>query len=347
MRKKRRISTETTIHDVAQRAGVSIATVSLSLRGNPRVSEATRKKVVKAARELDYKPNVSAQGLAGRKTNLIAVWGWFGLDSLKTSTYSSQQILIGILQRLKGTPYGVYISDWTTMTGENRHLLDTMDNHRLICGSIWITPTLMTRERKLVKTTDLPVAIVEATLEGCDSLEVENEKGAYLAATHLLKRCPRLAVAAANRKVASQLERLAGVKRAAREAGLPWRQVKVYDALHYSYTNGEEIALKLVKSERTQRGRLGFLSLAGDRTALGVLAGLRKAGIEVPGQVALVGWDDNSECRISVPSLSTVRQPFFDMGYQAAELLLRRVENTSTQVEYPRFEPELILRESG
>ncbi len=341
-------SREITIFDVAERAGVAISTVSQALRGRRDVAPATREAVLKAARELNYLPNVAAQSLARRQSNIIAVCGWFVHDSLEGQAYSTQQLLSGILARLKGMRFAVHIVNWSTHPNEHRRLLRDIQLQRFICGSIWLTPGRTRRDEALIRSSKLPLAFAEVEHPSVDSVSVDNQLGARLGAAHLLQSCRRLALVAGNPKGSNQRDRIAGVKQALRDAGMGWKKAMMFLAPRYSLGDGLMLAPRIAAlAKKPGAAKLGVFCLAGDRTALSLMHGLRSKGISVPGQIKVLGWDGVPECAYFNPTLSTVEQPLFDVGFKTCELLLNRLEGLKGPVQNLKLEPRLMLRESA
>jgi DNA-binding LacI/PurR family transcriptional regulator len=348
-RKPRKRGAKTTIFDVAHQAGVAISTVSLALRGDPLVTSRTRAAVLAAAKLLHYQPNVAAQSLARRQTNLIAVCGHFFAETLQFNSYSASQLLMGILARLKGTRYAIYMMNWSTKPGEHLRLLTEISNQRFVCGSIWLTPHLGREDQKLAHHS-LPVALAEAVLPDIDSVTVDNVLGGYLGAKHLLRaqRRPRELVLVTGAPTSpEQKERLKGVQKAVSELGHSWSRVRRYRADSYGFLEGERLAAELAPKFSRSKAAISIFCLAGDWCAQGILRGLKKAGIQVPAQVAVLGYDGMLNGNFSNPPLSTIEQPLSELGFAIAGALLERIENPKTPVKQLRLQPKLVLRESA
>lgn len=337
---------ETTIFDVAQKAKVAISTVSLALRGDSGVSPKTKAAVIKAAKSLHYQPNLAAQSLARRQTNLIAVCGWFAADTLESNSGSSNHMLMGILDRLKGTRFAIYLVNWSTHPDGHRRLIRDFSDQRFICGFIWLSSSFEAADRKLLLSSSLPMALVEASEPQADSVLFDNTEGANLGTQHLLKGAKRLAVIAADPAGLVQKERLLGIKRAVLQAGMKWNAVKIFRANYYSFNDGVRLATDIAALAKPA-SPLAVFSIAGDRVALGLMHGLKAAGIQVPSQVAVMGWDGILEGSYFTPQLSSVVQPLHEMGFRAADALIQRLEDPETSVQLVRFQPRLALRESA
>jgi DNA-binding LacI/PurR family transcriptional regulator len=351
-RRRRKRSAETTIFDVAQKAGVSISTVSLALRGSRRLAAKTRAAVLKAAGQLRYQPNVAAQSLARRSSNLIAVCGYFDAESLNYNSYASIQMLTGIMGRLKDTRYAIYVVNWSTHPMEHHRLLTDISKQRFICGSIWLTADLGPRDKRLAQRSGAPLCLAEGRLPGIDSVTVDNVSGARMGVKHLLRspyQSRRLVLVTGNPKTQLQSERLKGVKQALSELGLSGSKPLHFRADFYSFTNGESVAAELARLVATGAEKAGYavFCLAGDWCAMGILQGLKNAGIAVPTQVSLLGYDGMLQTAFVSPSLSTIKQPLYDMGFAAAGAILDRVENPKVTLKQLRLDPLLVARSSA
>jgi LacI family transcriptional regulator len=341
-------SVETTIFDVAKKAGVAISTVSMALRGEKGVAAETRAKILKAARHLHYEPNVSAQSLASKKTNLIAVCGHLFAETLQYNSYSANQMLMGVLARLKGTRFGIYVFDWSTHPDGHLNWIADISKRRFICGSVWLTSGLSPDDQKVLRQSPLPVVLAEALLPDIDSVIVENELGGYLGAQYLLQLKRQFWLITADPFSPAQKERINGVKKAFTDAGVPWESLVKHRADSYGFLEGERLAVELANAVHKNKGKsaISVFCLAGDWCALGILHGLKKQGIQIPTQVAVLGYDGMLDGGHSDPPLSTVDQPLFDMGFAAAGALLERIEEPTTPVKQIYLKPRLIVRGS-
>jgi LacI family transcriptional regulator len=348
-RRRRKKGTNTTIFDVAKKAGVSIATVSLALRDKPQIALKTRLLVAKAAKLLHYQPNLAAQSLSQRQTNLIAICGWFFEQSLEQSAYSTTQIFHGILSRLKGTRYAVYIVNWHSQVYEHHLSQIDFSNQTFICGSIWITAPLNSKQKKEALRFPLPLVLAEAYLPGVDSVVVDNRLGGYLGAKRLLEAHPqgRLVVITGEPLFLGLKARLEGVKKAAKEFGIGWGSVTVYKTTTFGFLDGERIATELAAKILKDKVTLAVFCLAGDWCAMGILNGLKKEGIKVPDQVALLGYDGKLEAAYVSPSISTVQQPLFDLGFSSADALLQRIEGSRVPAKHLVLAPSFVKRDSA
>jgi LacI family transcriptional regulator len=304
-----------TIHDVAERADVSIATVSRVLNGNTRVSEESRRRVWAAADELDYWPNGAARSLTTRCTHALGVL----LPDLYGEFFS--EIIRGIDQTARHHRHQVWLSsshaDSETVLTAARSMRGRID------GLIMMVPEAGSAESVESIRRRFPLVLLNppGPVAGCASVSIANFEGALAATRHLVALGHR-AIATIRGPVGNvdAEERLRGYREALREASLPLRR-ELELAGDFTETSGFRCAELLL---RTPRPTAVFA--ANDSMAVGLLSALGMQGVAVPGDLALVGFDDISIARFVNPPLTTVRVDAYGLGRQAVELMLSRGE---------------------
>ena len=328
-----------TIYDIAQRAGVSIATVSRVFSGSAPVADGTRARVFAVADELGYEPHVSARSLARKSTQLVAA-----VVPMLTS-YFFMEVIRGVQDRLAESDYDLLVFSSRSPEHVDAQLARAAQKGRadglLLCS----TPLTPPRADALLASGS-PVVLVDSAHPDFDSVAVNNREGGYAATRHLLELGhERVALIAPNPVSVPGLERRAGYEAALRDAG------RAVDARLIA-TSGED-------DEHGYTREAGYAAMqallrlpeppdavfaASDVQALGALRALREAGLRVPEDVALVGFDD---IRTSAyVGLSTLRQPMYEMGKAAIDKLLRRIEAPSRPVSHTTFSAELCVRET-
>lgn len=345
MPRRRAQNREVTIFDVAQKAGVAIATVSRILRGSGAHAERTKKAVLAAAESLRYRPNSAARNLSSRTTDLIAVCGWF--LGKNEATFPAELVLKGIMQGLQGTRYGLFMVQRQVELNDHREILQGFSRQRFVSGSIWINSHVPKQDLALLRRSRAPLVQVETRVEGSDSVTCDNVLGGKLGIGELLSRgCHELALILGQANPA-QDERVKGCRQALRDAGIPWKQVKVYKALGFDYLGGLACATEIAQARARGAKIDGVFSLAGDKPALGLMQGLKEHGIQVPKDVAVVGYDGMPESAYSDPALTTVKQPLYEMGQAAAQLLCARLADDKAPYQSIRLAPKIEKRRSA
>jgi LacI family transcriptional regulator len=338
-------SGKVTIHDVARRAGVAISTVSMVMRGSTLYSAATKKAVLEAVAELRYSPSIAASSLSTGSTNLIAICGWF--VSGTRENFPTDQILKGIMQGIRGTRYALYMVHWSEQPDVYRAELRGFSVQRFVSGSLWFSSGMLPEDQVILRNFKLPVVQVESSFPGKDSVAADNVQGGYLGAKHLLEGGRRRIGLLVGGMGQFEEDRLNGCKKAFEEAGLPWRGVKVIKRVFYDFESGYRAGKLVAALGRGGKGLDGLFSLAGDRSALGAMRALKEAGLSIPQDLAVVGYDGLAEAGYADPALSSVEQPLFEMGKKAVELLIARMENKRAPIRHLVLPVNLIRRQSS
>ncbi len=321
------------IFDVAKKSGLSVVTVSRVLNGAESVRDKNRQKVLDAIRELDYQPSAAARSLARGKTGIIGLI----VTTLQDSFFDAVVKELNELLALQG--YFLAVSVSAGIASDGSHYLIQEDR---VDGLILLSP--MEEDSYIVelKRRGIPYVLIDNQNPDNDafSITINNFKGGYTATMHLLERGhTSIAHLCGNETFRSTRERRAGFMQALKEQGLE----------PYVVENGDfEIEFGYTACKRwIKEGKLPTAVFAGDdNIALGVINALMEEGIPVPGEVAVVGYDDQYIGSQLHPRLTTIRQPADKIGISAVEMLLKRIDGKSKRGSTQRIDPELILRES-
>jgi DNA-binding LacI/PurR family transcriptional regulator len=320
--------------DVARAAAVSHQTVSRVLNGHPNVRPETRARVFAAIEKLGYQPNLAARTLAsGRSTQL-------GLVTLNTMLLGPVATLYAVEQAARAAGYSVSVTSVHSI--DRSSLSDSLTRlvQRSVAGVIIIAPVASRDSALDALPPELPAVVVEADpLHDISAVTVDQRKGARLATRHLLDLGHRTVVHIAGPKdwIEAQ-ERVIGWRSALEEAGAEIPQMISGD---WSAQSGYDAGRVLVNAREVTA-----VFAANDNMALGLFRALSEHGRSVPGDVSVVGFDDNPGAGFFTPPLTSVRQDFAEMGRRSVELLLRQVKDDTRRVEHITLTPELVLRES-
>ncbi|MBJ9989783.1 LacI family DNA-binding transcriptional regulator [Paenibacillus sp. S28] len=322
------------IFDVAKKSGLSVVTVSRVLNGAETVREKNRQKVLDAIKELGYHPNAAARSLARGKTGIIGLI----VTTLQDSFFDAVVKELNEVLALHG--YYLAISVSTGIGSDESHYLIQEDR---VDGLILLSP--MEEDNYIVelKKRGIPYVLIDNQKPENDnfSVTIDNFKGGYAAANHLLDNgYTSIAHLCGQEMFRSTRERRDGFMQALSERGLaPFEIVNGDFEIGFGY----ETAVRWLKE-----GQLPQAVFAGDdNIALGVVNALMEAGVQVPGQVAVVGYDDQTISSQLHPYLTTVRQPADRIGIAAADMLLKRIDGTMKRGANLKIDPELIVRESS
>jgi LacI family transcriptional regulator len=315
-----------TLADVAKRAGVSPATASRIINGSPKpVTEALRSRVLAAVEELQYVPNAHAQSLARSDRSAV------GVIVHDVSDPYFAEITSG-LQRV-ATANGRLVIICNSYRDPQRELeyVELLRAHQvaaiILTGSGYHDPEFtkaLNAKLEVYERTGGRVAVIGRHDHAGDAVMPANEMGGYLLGFELyVLGHRRIGVIAGPRVLTTTTDRLAGLRRAAREHGrvLPNRRILYAD---FGRDSGAAATAELLDAEPD----LTAIAALNDSMAIGALAMLRSRGIDVPGQVSVIGFDDMPIARDVTPALTTVRLPLADIGARAMSLALEPVDPT-------------------
>ena len=328
-----------TIYDIAEQAGVSIATVSRVFNQHPRVSDRTRERVFEVAERLDYQPHVSARSLARQNTNLISA-----VVPMMTS-YFFMEVIRGLQDRLDESAYDLLVYASRTLGKVDGQLARAAQKGR--ADGVLLCSTPLTEKRlDRLQTAATPVVLVDSFHPDVDSVSVDNRRGGAIAARHLLDLGrERIGLILPHLDSVPARDRRSGYFDAFQEAGREVNEALIVECGEerdhgYSREAGYEAMRELLA-----RGpRPDAVFAASDVQALGALKAIREAGLHAPEDIALVGFDD---IRTSAyVGLSTLRQPMYEMGKLAIEKLFRRIAEPDRPPSHTTFTPRLVTRET-
>ncbi|GAA2787807.1 LacI family DNA-binding transcriptional regulator [Saccharopolyspora taberi] len=321
------------LSDVAAAAGVSNMTVSRVINGNGSVRAATRRRVLDAVEQLGYRPNSLARGLAtGRSRTLGAV----ALDSV---LYGPASTLFGIENAAREAGYGVSVA--SVSAPEHPLIVEAIERLRSqgVEGVIVIAPHVAAGRALEDVPQDVPlVAVADVDQPSVPVAAVDHRDGARQAAEHLfsLGHDTVWHIAGPHGWLESQA-REEGWRAVVSERGAPEPPVLRGD---WSPRSGYEAGRELLRHDQVDA-----VFVANDQMALGLLRALSEAGVSVPHDVRVVGFDDIPEAAYFSPPLTTVRQDFISLGRQVFGQLLHRIEGERTRMR-SIVPVELVVRES-
>lgn len=323
-----------TLDMVARLAGVSPSTVSRILNGTAGVGLAKTEAVQEAIRKLRFKPNPIARGLAGGRTLTIGVV----TQAINSPFYG--ETLRGIEDKLEPAGYIPIFVSGHWQEAEERKALDALVSRR-VDGIIVLSGLLPDEILKSYAKT-VPMVVVGRTLEGPNlfSMTFDNREGGRLATQHLIE-CghTRIAFIAGDPAQPDALDRQAGYRDALESAGLAYDPALVVPG---DFT--ETCGLMAVGSLFDSRLPFTAIFAANDQTALGAALGLYRRNVRVPDDVSMVGFDDLAPAKFSIPPLTTIRQPVYEMGSLAAAAVLDLLRGVTPTAVLPV--PQLVPRES-
>jgi LacI family transcriptional regulator len=299
-----------TIKDVAQAAGVSVASVSRALNGHTSITAETREHIMAVVKRMRYTPHVGARSLTTSFTNTIGVL----LPDLYGDFFS--EIIRGIDVAARDRGLHLMVSSLHGDADEVAQSIRTMRGR--VDGLLVMSPHVDAALLSDNLPEDLPIVLMSSAAGGTQyaAISVDNYSGAYAMVAHLVGQgYRRIAFLSGPADNFEARERLRGYS-AALAALTPQAAAQVYEG-DFSEESGQRVGQMLAAAHN----RPDALFAANDMMAIGALLALRQAGIELPSQIALAGFDDIRIARYVTPALTTVRVPIADLGMQALELL--------------------------
>jgi LacI family transcriptional regulator len=345
-------SSAVTMRDVANASGFSPATVSIVLNNAPLaryIAPATKKKIEDSARKLGYRPNAMARFLRSKRTNSVGVMFTDITDPFCTP------ILRGIENSLFQDAYVPILADAHNQRNRfERYLELLLERHveALIVVANWLVVDIHLLADFSKR--NIPAATIGWELPGdtVSSVMVDNEAGGRLALEHLHKLGHRkIAFIRGPKPLIDSAPRWKGIQKFAHSAGLeidPQLTMQLPEA--FDPNSGFEGGFRLTEELLQKKKKFTALLAFDDLTALGAIRALTKAGMKVPEQCSVIGFDDVAMSAISAPSLTTVRQPLEAMGNLAVNIIMEGVsaaqEKRDWNITHQRVAPELVIRES-
>lgn len=327
-----------TIRDVAERAGVSITTVSYVINNTRFVSDDLRKRIEEAIKALNYQPNPLGRGLRKGKTYTVAML------SPDPGSRFFQRVYRGIEEHVHR--HGFSVTCWNTDEDPvQEKSCISLVLQRAIDGLI-IAPTMQSEDNiRRIMEEDLPVVVIDRFTENLsiDQVFSDNEKGATLATRHLLKLGHRrIAMITGLRGVTTTEQRLNGYLQCLRESGIEVDERLIVEG-RSKLEEGYSAAARILAEE-------GVTALLSGNTMmmLGALKYLKEKEIKCPEEISLVGFDDPEWAAVFTPPLTVVAQQPYEMGNQAGELLFKQISDgrKRTQANRVQLPTRLIERDS-
>lgn len=314
-----------TIKDVAKRANVSIATVSLAIHGNKRISDETKQKVMLAIKDLNYHPSRPARGLVSQKTGNI---GFILTENhfLRSEPFYTQ-IFLGA--ELEAHNYDYYVLLTTIPDPLPRKIkLPRFVMERNVDGIV-VAGKIPENYLKLLENEDIPIVFVDYYAEtyDCSAVLIDNFNGGKMAVEHLIGLGHKnIAFVGGDMNHPSIKSRFDGYKSALEQHQLPV-VAKNYsiDEVNTSRENGYLAAKRLFARNKT----VTAIFACNDAMAIGVMQYLQEKGISIPDQVSVIGFDDVEAAAMTTPTLTTLAVPKFELGWEVIRLMDRTLSNNT------------------
>ncbi len=338
-----------TMQDIAEGAGVTKATVSMVMSGDKRITEATRQKVLKVVRALDYVPNEAARRLSRGKSESIAfVAVRYAAPVVASVLDGLEQRAFGLSRYLRGIqPYSTF-----NMVAAREEILRDILYARKAEAVILLSLRPSEAIVEEYKKKGIPLVLIETDMPGVHSVRLDNVSGAYRATEYLIKK--------GRRKIAlfnglsnprpgeevntSAVERLKGYKAALKDNGIPIDESRIVKIVA---GESDEGALAFEEFRRSKVKFDAIFCAAGDNVAMGVMEAARFFKVSIPQDVSLIGFDDVPAAALLNPSLTTIHQESKELGSMAFDIAVEAIEGRLKSDRKVLIDPELIIRESA
>jgi LacI family transcriptional regulator len=327
-----------TIYDVAKRAGVAISTVSRVLNQSPYVSDATKTRVEKAIKELDFYPQANARKLARKEAQVIAV----AVPTFTTPFFN--EVLKGVKDEIKylDLDFIIYNTGSDDPEGNFMKFLEKGIPDALIIFSIDITESIHYRLKDL----PIPVVLVGSNHTSYDHIYWDNYRGGFLAGEHLIKQgFTRIGMIRPHSTSSVSDQRERGFRDALREYGIPMDDDYLVSGITRKHAGfSEEAGTEAINILFSRNKVPEAIFCSNDAQAIGAIHALRHRGLSVPDDLAIIGYDN---IKISkYVDLTTVDQKMYEVGKSATQRLSFRIKNFETTLWQTVITPELVVRSS-
>ncbi|MBU8787408.1 MULTISPECIES: LacI family DNA-binding transcriptional regulator [Bacillus] len=328
-----------TIYDVAEAAGVSISTVSRVINNTGRISQSTRQKVFEVMKDLDYQPNVHASALTGKRTNII------GLLTPDISNPFFGELAKSVEERADELGFSIIMCS-TDRDRKKETKYFSVLRQKNVDGIIFATG--IENKESLAAVEDIadegiPLVMIsqDRALFPMDVVVIDDLMAGYIAAKHLISLGHKsIACVIGDGTTTCEKDRLKGFKKAMDEAGIAAGEL-LTAGNGFSLQGGKKAASSIF----SQKVPTAVLAI-NDVLACAVIQTAKEWGLEVPGDVSVIGFDNTMLAEMVAPPLTTVSQPIEEMGRRVVELLAEEIRGAKKSKSKTILAPELIIRQS-
>lgn len=331
-----------TIHDIAQKLNITASTVSRSLNDNPRISDQTKKKVIKLAKELNYKPNNVASALRKGKTQIIGML----VPSINRAFFSS--IVRGVEEVSNTLDYHVIVSQSYEDYDNEKKAIKAFLNAQVsgIIASISKTTKDYSHYQEVIDS-GIPLVLFDRTtpLLQTGQVVIDDYQGGYMATSHLIEQgCSKIVHFTSERKIDIYKERYSGYATALENNGIKLDESLVFGS-HLQLEDGRRLAIELLESKI----KFDAIFSASDYAAIGCIQVLKENNLRIPADVSIVGFSNEPFTSFSAPSLTSINQFPIEMGNTVADLFFSALKSDKKNEVLKKtiIQPQLIIRESS
>jgi LacI family transcriptional regulator, repressor for deo operon, udp, cdd, tsx, nupC, and nupG len=323
------------IQQVAKQAGVSVATVSRVLNGQNTVSAKTKMKVEETIKKLNYEPSLLGRNLRTSESRLFLIL----IPTISNPFYL--EIIKGIEQVAISQNYNILLCE-TDSNPEKENIYFDLVRKKMADGIISMDPAVNVETLKKLAEN---YAIIQCSEyeegTGIPYVTIDNEEASYRAVKHLIQiGHKKIALMNSDEKYLFARQRKMGYKRALEESGITLKNEYIIPTQRLGFENGQQAMKKILNLQ----DRPTALFAVSDLLAIGALKEINAAGLHVPNDIAVVGFDKIDFSNMTNPTLTTIAQPMKRMGSVAARMLIEKIKGE--EVESIILDHELVIRES-
>ncbi|WP_461206808.1 LacI family DNA-binding transcriptional regulator [Clostridium sp. DL1XJH146] len=328
---------KTTINDIAKIAGVSKATVSRVLNESKPVSDEIRMRVEKAIKENNYKPSSIARSLVNKTTNIIGVI----IPDIGNPFFS--QLVKGIQDGANENGYHIMLCNTYKNEEKEIEYLEILQNHQ-VDGIVFLTTTIQNSHKLFFQKNKIPVVSVSRRFKelSISSIDVDNYSAAYDATSYLInldhKEIAMIRGDIDNNSV--DFDRFEGYKQAIIDSNIDFHEELVVKG-DFSVEGGYNAMGKLLTHKQLPTA----IFCASDHMAFGAIKCAHESGLIVPDDISVIGFDDIPLASMFIPSLSTVKQPIYELGQKAIQTIISEIQSKS-KAQNIVLSTEIVIRQS-
>jgi LacI family transcriptional regulator len=332
---------DVTIYDVAEALNISPSTVSRGLKDHPQIHKETKKKIRAVAKEMGYQQNKFASSLRKRRTDTI------GVVVPKLNSYFMATVIAGVEKITNKHSYGLIISQSQESAKQEINCISTLFDSRVdgILISLAFDTKNLDHFNKLLNK-NIPIVFFDRVSEcsGCMSVIIDNYKAGYEATTHLIEQgCKKIIHLGGNLLRNVYSERFRGYKQALHDNGIDFNQKLVFIS-DLTGQSGRDIMKKVLKQNLKPDG----IFASNDTSAVATMVEMQEAGIKIPDDIAVAGFNNEPISQVIRPNLTTVDYPAREIGEIAATALIEKLNNSqSANYSTIVLKHSLIIRQSS
>ena len=331
-----------TIKDIARKAKVSTTAVSIALNGRPGVSELTRRRILRIAQDMNYHPNLTARSLISKRSMALG----YVVTNITDPFYS--EVALGIEEEVNRHGYQVILTNTSGSLEKEADAIRTL-RARGVDGIIFSTVTVDDPNLDQLIEQRYPFVVINRVpihhkaVDRIDSVIIDSYAGGYKSVEHLYRLGhDRIALVAGSMKVSTALERTRGVKKAMVDYGIEFSPRYFFEC-DYDFDKARAAAKSLLKLSPRPTAVFAY----DDNMALGVREEVLSAGLRIPEDLALVGFDDIRFADLKGIELTTISQKKYQMGTISAQILVNKIEEKAVlMVNKVVLDAELVIRRS-